>query len=136
MIEELRKHKIYIDDIIDKFENEDEYLKCVRIYLADEFFDELKTAKNIFVYGAGAAAADVFDQLKSMHIKPVGVMVTKMKGNTSFFGDVPVKTLGEWGLVDDATVIIAVTGKYSNGIESMLRQKGYKRIIKVKETEC
>lgn len=98
--------------------------------------DELKTAKNIFVYGAGAAAADVFDQLKSMHIKPVGVMVTKMKGNTSFFGDVPVKTLGEWGLVDDATVIIAVTGKYSNGIESMLRQKGYKRIIKVKETEC
>jgi len=98
--------------------------------------DELKAVENIFVYGSGYAAADVFDQLETLHIKPLGVMVTQMEGNTPSFGGVPVKTLEDWGMVNNATVIIAVTGKYSNGIESMLRQKGYKRIIKVKETEC
>ena len=54
-----------------------------------------------------------------------------MDENTPFFGGVPVKTLEDWGIVDNATVIIAVTGKYSNGIESRLRQKGYRRIFRV-----
>ena len=62
MIEELRKHKIYIDDIIDKFENENEYLKCVRIYLADEFFDELKELIRIGDF------AIAIDALKGLYI--------------------------------------------------------------------
>lgn len=99
--------------------------------LSAEAFEELRKGKKIFVYGAGRAATDVFEQLNKKHLKPVGVIVSHQSGNPVSFGGVPVKILEEWGEVDDAVVILAITNKYSKGIEQKLHQYGYKQIIKV-----
>ena len=101
--------------------------------LTSEAIDILRQRKNILVYGAGSAAADVFDQLDKINLKPMGVIVSHKMGNPTAYGGVPVKTLDEWKLVKNAIVILAVTGKYSNGIESRLRQYGYEQIINLEE---
>lgn len=42
MKNEFEKNAIYIDDIIHKYENIEAYIEAVRVYLDDEFFDELE----------------------------------------------------------------------------------------------
>ena len=95
--------------------------------------ERLRNVDNVFIYGAGAAAADVFDQLEKLYIKPTGVMVSYKNGNTETFGNAPIKTLAEWGFVDNAAIIIAVTKMYREGIENKLREYGYTQIINVEE---
>lgn len=102
-------------------------------HLAPEAFELLDKASNVLVYGAGNAAADVFEQLYRNHIKVSGVIVSQRKDNPAFFGGVPVKTLQEWGFIKDTAVVLAVTGKYSSGIESKLRLCGYQQILYVEE---
>lgn len=102
-------------------------------HLTPEALARLKGLANVYVYGAGSAAADVFEQLYRNHIKVKGVIVSQKKGNPSFFGGVPVTTLDEWGFVEGAAVILAVTGKYRGGIENKLHQYGYQQIIHVEE---
>lgn len=103
--------------------------------LTEESIRCLKDKENILVYGAGGAAAEVFEQLRRAQLKIMGVMVTHKEGNPASFGGSPVKTLEEWGVVENATVIIAVSSKYSNGIEQKLRQFGYQQIVNVQEID-
>lgn len=47
----------------------------------------LNKTTNIFFYGAGGAAAEVFEPLDMANLKPMGVMVSQHKGNTAILGE-------------------------------------------------
>lgn len=101
--------------------------------LPKKSIDIISKVDNVFVYGAGAAATEVFQQLSMNNIKVKGVMVTNKKGNPKCFGGITVKTLDEWGLIDNSVVVLAITKKYRADIESRLREYGYEYIIKVQD---
>lgn len=101
--------------------------------LPNDSFDIISKVDNVFVYGAGDAAAEVFQQLLMNNIQVKGVMVTNKKGNPKCFGGITVKTLDEWGFIDNSVVVLAITKKYRADIESRLREYGYEYIIKVQD---
>lgn len=103
--------------------------------LSKATIERLRRIANVLVYGAGVVAADVIEQLYKNKINIRGVIVSYREGNPEYFGGVPVKTLEEWGRVEDAAVIIGIAPKYSDDIKNRLRQYGYQLIFSVEKNE-
>lgn len=96
--------------------------------------DMVRTFDHVIVYGAGRAAQQVVDYLTLKDIVVTCIMVENKKTNPSKFCGLSVYEVQEClGISKISIVIIAVTSKYSEGIESMLRNSGYKNIVKMSD---
>lgn len=98
--------------------------------------DEVRAYAKVIVYGAGKAARQVVSYLIQNDIDVSAIMVRNKKVNADVFCGIQVCEVEEGiDLTDDCVVIIGVTSKYSSGIEELLKDTGFKHIIKLSDGE-
>lgn len=98
--------------------------------------DKVRAYTKIIVYGAGKAARQVVSYLGQNDINVSAIMVRNKNVNADVFCGIQVYEVEEGiDLTDDCVVIIGVTSKYSSGIEELLKDTGFKHIIKLPDGE-
>lgn len=104
------------------------------INTAELSLDKIKTFKNIIVYGAGNAAKQIVEYLRESDIEIKCIMVKSKKDNPDIFCGIEVYEVKEClNLREKSVVIIGVTSKNSVGIEDILKDEGFKNIIRLKD---
>lgn len=98
--------------------------------------DRVRAFAKVIVYGAGKAARQVVSYLRQNETDVSAILVGNKKDNADVFCGIQVYEVGESiDLTDDCVVIIGVTSKYSSGIEGLLKDTGFKNIIKLPDGE-
>ena len=93
--------------------------------------------QNCFIYGAGVVANGVLENLERHEISVTGFLVSRMKGNPSNVGNVPVNALQDASIDRKYdVVIIAVTPRkpeVQQEIFFTLEEAGYQNVIVLTE---
>ncbi len=93
--------------------------------------------QNCFIYGAGVVANGVMENLERHEIPVTGFLVSRMKGNPSNVGNVPVNALQDASIDRKYdVVIIAVTPRkpeVQQEIFFTLEEAGYQNVIVLTE---
>lgn len=91
--------------------------------------ERIRKAEAVLVYGAGAVAAEVLDALWENEIIPTAIAVTSRKNNPAFFKGIEVREIQELYEYKEAAVVVAVSGKYRDGVVGILQENGFQNII-------
>ena len=101
--------------------------------LTSEQYTRIKSAENIYVFGAGTIARELADILDRMEKRILAYLVSDYTSRNpeSLYG-VPVVKLSEIENKDkNACVIIATIPRYHNDIKTLLTEKGLTNILTI-----
>ena len=108
-----------------------------RDFIREGFLAYLRSMQNCFIYGAGVVANGVLENLERHEISVTGFLVSRMKGNPSNVGNVPVNALQDASIDRKYdVVIIAVTPRkpeVQQEIFFTLEEAGYQNVIVLTE---
>lgn len=99
--------------------------------LNEQQLNQIKKVKDVIIFGAGRAAADIVSTLNERNIKINAVVVSDASSNPKQFCGINVYSIDDIAhRIKNAVVIIGVTEKYSIGnIQEKLNQMGCNNII-------
>lgn len=89
-------------------------------------------SNGLYLYGAGRYGEEVLAQLNRLDISINGVVVTKrMEKRTSIWGHPVIELEDLYDRLQDATVLVAVSGEIGAQIEVMLKKSGIKSVFTI-----
>lgn len=97
----------------------------------DEILAYIRQFDNLYVYGAGAIGKVVVHDLIERGCVVESIIVSQKERNPDMIEEVPVKALKDIQPNDKNVIVLGVSDKYVEQIKGLLKEKGYRNIIKL-----